>query len=597
MALNRQQLNDLIARHPATIAERQAQSADYSEEAPAPGALTLGMQIDNGQPLVLDLPRLIAGRLLIQGNSGAGKSMLLRRLFEQAFGHIQQLLIDGEGEFVTLAEVCDLAIISAAEAERVGPEALAQHIRQHRYSAVLDLSDASADARLGLVARLATALVEVPAAHWQPMLVLIDEVQALAPYYDNGDATPAARKGAIVALAELMGRGRKRGLCAVIATQRIAETSKSLIAKATNVIVGRTMFDRDLERAGGLLGFTAARAAALRTLADGEFLAIGPAIAGPRRVRFRGGPVRSAHRGRAPDIVPPADLGAAGVAGLLSALPDAVPAPVPNAGRRGFLAEEDRIIAAGYQRGRTVRQIAEDLARAGYRHRSLGNISSRAQSLGFASARAAQQWSDDEDQIVADAYKREVRIFDIVQLLADAGYQRGRVAIQMRAIALGLTRDRVKYWSDPEKAIALAGLEAGKTYAAILQDLKAAGFERGITAIYKFAQKNGVNRAAESWTPAEIAILEERYKQHVPVAQIAAELGRPRPAVATKASLLGFRQRRAWTPQERQLLTDAAEKDLALVDVAARIGRPYPSVAAEARRMGLRFRRQAGGPA
>lgn len=596
MALNREQLNALIASHPATIAERlaDAQAASGRPDVPL-DALVLGTQVDNGQPVVLDLPKLIAGRLLIQGNSGAGKSMLLRRLFEQAFGRIQQLLIDGEGEFVTLADAFDLAVITAAEAERVGPEALALHIRSHRYSAVLDLSDATAEARLRLVARLATALVDLPAEHWQPMLVLIDEVQALAPFYDNGDAAPDARKGAIVALAELMGRGRKRGLCGIIATQRIAETSKSLISKVTNAIIGRTVFDRDVERAGALLGFTAARASALRGLSDGEFLAIGPALAGPRRLRFRGGPVKSEHRGRAPEIVRPADLGAASVAGLLSALPDVErPEDAPDLSKRGFSPQEDRIIADGYAEKLSVRQIAERLVVAGHRHRSMSGISSRAQSLGFASDRAAKRWTEEEDAIIADAYGREVRVFDIVGLLADAGFERGRVAIQMRAITLGLTADRVKYWTEPEKAIALAGLEAGKPYAQILQDLRAAGFERGLTAIFKFAQKNGVNRAAESWRPEEIETLRRGYEEHRPVAEIAQELGRNRQAVATKASLLGLKQRRAWTPQERQILIDAAAAMEPLIRVASRIGRPYPNVAAEARRMGLSFARQSG---
>jgi ABC-type lipoprotein export system ATPase subunit len=37
-----------------------------------------------GAPATLDLEELLATRLLVQGNSGSGKSHLLRRLLEQS---------------------------------------------------------------------------------------------------------------------------------------------------------------------------------------------------------------------------------------------------------------------------------------------------------------------------------------------------------------------------------------------------------------------------------------------------------------------------------------------------------------------------------
>lgn len=592
--MNRAQLSALIDKHPATVAERIATpSADASTAADSPSAIVIGTS-DAGHPVVLDLPKLIAGRLLIQGNSGAGKSMLLRRIFEQAFGRIQQLVVDGEGEFATLAEVFDVAVLTAADAYRVGPETLALHIRQHRYSAVLDLSDASAEDRLDIVAKVAKALVEAPVEMWHPMLVLIDEAQVLAPFYDNGDAAPDTRKASIVAIAELMGRGRKRGLAGVIATARIAETSKAVISKATNAIVGRTIFDRDMERAGALLGFTAARASALRSLGDGEFLAIGPAIAGPKRVRFRSGPVKSEHKGRAPEIIAPPTIGAQAAADLLKQVPDAADPPeqrVKGVRGRGWHAGEDAIIKEGYDHSLLGRQIADQLVEAGFKRRSVSGISTRARDLGLVSARAAAGWTDEEDQILVDAYAREVRIMDICGLLADAGYDRGRVSIQMRAIALGITRDRVNYWTEPEKAIALAGLEAGRPHREVLQELRDAGFERGVTSLFKFSQKHNFNRKPDSWTSEDIETLRVRYEAKVSVKDIAIELGKTEAGIRTKASLLGFKQRTAWTDHERQILIDGCAAGEMLIHVAAKIGRPYPNVAAEARRMELSFRR------
>ena len=56
-----------------------------------------------GKSVHVDLEELLATRLLVQGNSGSGKSYLLRRLMERSAGQVQQIVIDPEGDFVTLA--------------------------------------------------------------------------------------------------------------------------------------------------------------------------------------------------------------------------------------------------------------------------------------------------------------------------------------------------------------------------------------------------------------------------------------------------------------------------------------------------------------
>ena len=57
-----------------------------------------------GDAVAMDLEELLATRLLVQGNSGSGKSHLLRRLLERSAGHVQQVVIDPEGDFVTLGD-------------------------------------------------------------------------------------------------------------------------------------------------------------------------------------------------------------------------------------------------------------------------------------------------------------------------------------------------------------------------------------------------------------------------------------------------------------------------------------------------------------
>src|SRR5581483_633189 len=67
-----------------------------------------------GKDVRIDLDTLLRTRMLIQANSGKGKSFLLRRLAEQLFGKVQVIILDPEGEFATLrekfGEVCRLVI-------------------------------------------------------------------------------------------------------------------------------------------------------------------------------------------------------------------------------------------------------------------------------------------------------------------------------------------------------------------------------------------------------------------------------------------------------------------------------------------------------
>src|SRR5437667_11741569 len=64
----------------------------------------MNSNISLNQSVSIDLPTLLDTRLLVQANSGGGKSWLLRRLLEQSQGKVQQIVIDLEGEFARLRE-------------------------------------------------------------------------------------------------------------------------------------------------------------------------------------------------------------------------------------------------------------------------------------------------------------------------------------------------------------------------------------------------------------------------------------------------------------------------------------------------------------
>src|ERR1700750_1743662 len=91
----------------------------------------------DGAPATIDLEELLATRLLVQGNSGSGKSHLLRRLLEGSARQVQQHVIDPEGDFVTLSEAYGHVAIEANDYALPEITRFATRCREHRTSVVL----------------------------------------------------------------------------------------------------------------------------------------------------------------------------------------------------------------------------------------------------------------------------------------------------------------------------------------------------------------------------------------------------------------------------------------------------------------------------
>ena len=99
----------------------------------------------------------------------------------------------------------------------------------------------------------------------------MDEAHVYAPQQGEAESL-----GAVIDLAT---RGRKRGYCAVLATQRLSKLHKDAAAELNNKLIGRTGLDVDIKRAAdelGLVGRDAGRQ--LRERKPGQFFAFGPAF-------------------------------------------------------------------------------------------------------------------------------------------------------------------------------------------------------------------------------------------------------------------------------------------------------------------------------
>jgi hypothetical protein len=247
-------------------------------------------QIIAGEKLELDLPTLVDTRLLIQANSGGGKSWLLRLIAERA--GIQTIVLDNEGEFASLREAVDVLLVGAGGELPANPRhaaLLARRLLEYKVSAVVDLYELKLAERRCFVKLFLESLIHLPRDLWRPTLVILDEAHIYCPERGSGEAESTE------AVISLMSQGRKRGYAGIIATQRLSKLHKDAAAEANNVIIGRTWLDADQVRAGDALGLSKADRLKLRDVGQGEFYAFGPALGQPGVVRFRSDKVRTTH--------------------------------------------------------------------------------------------------------------------------------------------------------------------------------------------------------------------------------------------------------------------------------------------------------------
>jgi hypothetical protein len=236
-----------------------------------------------GRNVGFAIDELLVSRLLVQANSGGGKSFLLRRILEQAYGKIQAVVIDPAGEFATLREKYGYVLVGEhgeTPADVRSAALVAEKLLELRASAVCDLYSLKPDVRHTWVKLFLTAVMNAPKRLWHPVLFVVDEAHKFAP--EKGEGESEARE----MMLSLSSDGRKYGFCGIFATQRLAKLDKSLASELLNVLIGPTFMDIDLQRAHKALGIVPKDQAAfneqMKTIRPGHFWALGRAISKTR---------------------------------------------------------------------------------------------------------------------------------------------------------------------------------------------------------------------------------------------------------------------------------------------------------------------------
>ena len=245
---------------------------------------------EGGGDVVVDLPRLLATRLLVQGSSGSGKTHTMFALLQETFGRVQHFIIDRESDFVPLRQHFPYILIGAEGdipidlKTKGGVETLVRKILELKANVIVDLSDTPEPQKQEYVRRVAHELANLPRSSglWTPLLFVIDELQKFAIESGKGSSV------ATLELADLATLGRKRGFCMIGATSRMAKLSKDVAALLENKLILRTGAV-DAARAVDELDMKKLAKKELRSLPDGVGYGYGPAIAiDPVLVRTRG---------------------------------------------------------------------------------------------------------------------------------------------------------------------------------------------------------------------------------------------------------------------------------------------------------------------
>lgn len=232
-----------------------------------------------GKNVTLDVDKFLSTRLLVQANSGKGKSHLLRRIAEQFFSKVQVIIIDPEGEFATLREKYGYVLVGKGGETPADPRSaalVAHKLLELRASAVCDLYEMKPATRHEWVQKFLDAMIDAPKSLWHPCVVIVDEAHVFCPEKGAGESVASE---AMIGLAT---RGRKRGFACIFATQRLGKLRKDAAAELTNVMIGGTFIDVDRKRAADALGFYGADLHKffddIKVMERGYFYALGPAI-------------------------------------------------------------------------------------------------------------------------------------------------------------------------------------------------------------------------------------------------------------------------------------------------------------------------------
>ncbi|MBU0595218.1 ATP-binding protein [Candidatus Bipolaricaulota bacterium] len=211
----------------------------------------MSTSLNISKDLDLDLEAVIGQCIAILGIRGSGKSNTAGVIIEELLDNSYPMtIVDIEGEYFGLKEKYEVLVVGTGEGVDIEIDAscageIAQVSIEQNVPVVLDLSGFLSDERSELLKVYLSSLWNIAGTLRRPYIIGIEEAHEFIP-----QGTKSELKELIARIAL---RGRKRGLGAIIVSQRSAKVDKDVLSQAGMLLLHRVVHEVDMRVYGELL--------------------------------------------------------------------------------------------------------------------------------------------------------------------------------------------------------------------------------------------------------------------------------------------------------------------------------------------------------
>jgi len=215
------------------------------------GEGTMGTPLHISKDLALDLESLIGQCVAVLGIRGSGKSNTAGVIFEELLNNNYPMsIVDIEGEYFGLKEKYEVLVVGTGDGVEIEIDAgcaaeIAEVSMEKNVPVVLDLSGFLSDERTELLMEYLSSLWNLAGTLRRPYIIGIEEAHEFIP---QGVKTELKEMISRIAL-----RGRKRGLGAIVVSQRSAKVEKDVLSQAGMLFLHRVVHEVDMRVYGELL--------------------------------------------------------------------------------------------------------------------------------------------------------------------------------------------------------------------------------------------------------------------------------------------------------------------------------------------------------